>query len=56
LNPRTLLTSSAIALLSLQLTACEAIGTIFKAGMWVGVLGVLGVVVLVVLATRMLRR
>jgi hypothetical protein len=34
-------------LTSLSLTSCEAIGDIFKAGMWFGVIIVIAVVVLV---------
>ena len=33
----------------LTLTSCEAIGTIFKAGMWVGVIGVVLLVVIIFL-------
>ena len=33
--------------LSITLTSCEAIGGIFKAGMWVGVIVVVGIVALV---------
>jgi len=32
---------SALAALTLTMSGCEAIGTIFRAGMWVGVLVVL---------------
>ena len=33
--------------LSITLTSCDAIGGIFKAGMWVGVIVVIGIVALV---------
>jgi hypothetical protein len=36
-----------IAVIAPALSGCEAIGTIFKAGVWAGVFGVLVVVVLV---------
>ena len=42
----TLLSLVAIALFSLQ--SCEAIGDIFKAGMWVGVVAVVAVIALIV--------
>jgi hypothetical protein len=37
----------AVLIAALSLAGCEAIGGIFKAGMWVGVLGVVAVVVLI---------
>jgi hypothetical protein len=37
----------AVVLAALSLAGCEVIGDIFKAGMWVGVLGVVAVVVLI---------
>ena len=40
------LTWLAVIVLCLQLTACELAKGIFKAGVWVGVLGVVAVVVL----------
>ncbi|MEP7277711.1 MAG: phosphatidate cytidylyltransferase [Bacteroidota bacterium] len=50
------LTSSTTAVLlfaSLFLSSCQAIGDIFKAGVWVGVLAVVGVIVLIIyLVTR----
>jgi hypothetical protein len=55
-NPRSTLTVTALALLSLQLTACELIKGIFKAGVWVGVLGVLAVVVIGVLTVGLVRK
>jgi hypothetical protein len=41
---------------ALTLGGCEAIATIFQAGMWVGVIGVLVVVALVVFIVSLLRR
>jgi len=38
---------SILFFLTLTLSSCEAIGGIFKAGMWVGVLGVVIVVALI---------
>jgi hypothetical protein len=55
-NPRSTLTVTALALLSLQLTACELVKGIFKAGVWVGVLGVLAVVVIGVLTAGLIRK
>lgn len=49
------MTLGALSVLSLQLTACEMVKGIFKAGMWVGVLGVLAVLVLGALAFSRLR-
>jgi hypothetical protein len=37
----------AVVLAALSLAGCEVIGDIFKAGMWVGVLGVVAVIVLI---------
>jgi hypothetical protein len=37
----------AVVIAALSLAGCEVIGGIFKAGMWVGVLGVVAVVVLI---------
>jgi hypothetical protein len=45
-----------VALLPICLTGCKAVGAIFKAGVWVGVLGVLGLVVVVVLLMGLSRR
>ena len=56
MNPRSPLTLGALLLLSVNLTACELVKGIFKAGVWVGVLGVVGVVVLVALAAGMFRK
>jgi hypothetical protein len=41
---------------SLTLTSCEAIGDIFKAGMWVGVILVVAVVALVFWLLRKIRK
>jgi hypothetical protein len=55
-NPRSTLTVTALTLLSLQLTACELVKGIFKAGVWVGVLGVLAVVVIAALTVGLVRK
>jgi hypothetical protein len=48
-----LFTLSAVALISVLFTSCAAIGDIFKAGVWVGVLIVVGVIGLIIfLVTR----
>ncbi len=39
---------AALLLLSISLTSCEAIGGIFKAGIWTGVIGI-AIVVFVIL-------
>jgi hypothetical protein len=49
------LTWFAVLVLCLQLTACELAKGIFKAGVWVGVLGVVGVLALVVWGVSRLR-
>lgn len=46
---------SLIALLAMSASACELIGGIFKAGMWVGAIGVILVVVLLVLVVAKLK-
>lgn len=56
MNPRNPIAFASLAALSANLTACELVKGIFKAGVWVGVFGVLGLVVLVVLATGLLRK
>lgn len=56
MNPRGTLTLGSLALLSLTLTGCEVIKGIFKAGVWVGVIGVLAVVVIGGLLAGLLRR
>lgn len=44
---------SLMAITSLLLTSCEAVGDIFKAGMWWGIIVVLGIIGLVIwLLTR----
>jgi hypothetical protein len=45
-----------MVLLSVNLVGCELAKGIFKAGVWVGILGVLGLVLLVALATGVFRR
>lgn len=55
-NPRSALTFATVVALAANLTACELAKGIFKAGVWVGVLGVVGLVVLVGLAFGALRK
>jgi len=45
-----------LAAVALTATGCEAIATIFQAGIWVGVLGVLLLVALIGLVFRAMRR
>lgn len=45
-----------LAVLSSLLTGCEAIGNIFEAGVWVGVIGIIVVVAVVGLLISVLRR
>lgn len=46
-----------LALMALTLTSCEAIGDIFAAGAWTGIIGVILVVALVLwLVSRLFRR
>ena len=46
-------TTALLSLIIILLPGCEAIGSIFKAGVWVGVLAVVGVIGLIIfLATR----
>jgi hypothetical protein len=45
-----------VLFVALTLGGCEAIATIFEAGMWVGVIGVLAVVALVVFIVSLFRR
>jgi hypothetical protein len=45
----------ALAMIS-TLAGCEAIGTIFEAGVWVGVIIVIGIVAVVALIAGILRR
>jgi hypothetical protein len=42
-------------MLGVSAAGCEVVGGIFKAGMWVGVLGVLAVVVLVMVVVGKMR-
>ena len=44
------------AAVALTLTSCEAIGDIFQAGMWVGVLIVVGIIALVIWLVSRFRR
>lgn len=47
----------AVLVLALSVSACEAIGTIFEAGIWVGVIMVVVVLALVgFIATKLRRR
>lgn len=47
----------AISVLTLSVSACEAIGTIFEAGIWVGVIMVVLVMAVVgVIASKLRRR
>ncbi len=45
-------TALLFAPLTLMLSGCEIIGNIFKAGVWVGVLGVFAVVALLIWGVR----
>lgn len=45
-----------ILFLSLTLTSCEVIGGIFKAGMWVGIIGVCLVVGLILFVVNKIKR
>ena len=44
-----------LVMLGISAAGCEVVGGIFKAGMWVGVLGVLAVVVLVMVVVGKMR-
>lgn len=48
--------TSLLASLALAGTGCAAIGGIFKAGVWVGVLAVVFIVVIIAMTTGMFRR
>lgn len=39
---------SMLIMFSISLSSCEAIGSIFKAGMWVGIIGIVLVVLIVI--------
>ncbi len=54
MNKNLLLTSLLLA--GLTLTSCEAIGDIFKAGMWMGVIVVVLVIAVVLWLIRKVRR
>ena len=56
MNPRSAITFATLVALAVNLTACELVKGIFKAGVWVGVLGVLGVVVVIGLGFGILRK
>ncbi|HEX8549111.1 MAG TPA: hypothetical protein VF691_19245 [Cytophagaceae bacterium] len=45
-----------LGVLAIVLSSCEVIGDIFKAGLWVGVIGVFLVVALVLWIMRKIRR
>jgi hypothetical protein len=55
-NPRSPITVATLAVISANLTACELLKGVFKAGVWVGVFGVLGLIVLVALGAGLLRK
>jgi hypothetical protein len=55
-NSRNPLALAILSTLALELTACSAIQSIFKAGFWVGAFGVAAVAVLVFLTLSLLRR
>lgn len=56
MKPNTALAFVALAMASTTLVGCQAIETIFKAGVWVGVVGVALVLLLIVGLTRLTRR
>lgn len=45
-----------LAFLTALLAGCEAIGTIFEAGVWVGVIGIIILIAIVGLVISVLRR
>ena len=45
-----------LALVALSVSGCEAIGTIFKAGAWVGALAVIAVIAVVAFAVSSFRK
>jgi len=52
-----LLTRSLLAAVAvLTLAGCEAIGTIFEAGVWVGVIVVIGIVAIIAVVLSIFRR
>lgn len=53
---RRLLTRSLPAVAVLTLAGCEAIGTIFEAGVWVGVIVVIGIVAIIAVVLSIFRR
>jgi hypothetical protein len=46
----------AVVAAALALSGCQAIGTIFEAGMWVGIIAVIAVVAVVAVIASMFRR
>ena len=56
MNPRNPLALIMASTLALELTGCQAIKGIFKAGFWVGAFGVAAVAVLVFLTLSLVRR
>jgi hypothetical protein len=56
LNTGTLARIALLAFLGMSLAGCEAIGGIFKAGIWVGAIAVILVVVLLVFVVGKFRR
>ena len=45
-----------IVLLAMSVAACEVVGGIFKAGVWVGSIGVILIVVLLIVVVAKVRR
>lgn len=45
-----------LIVLSFTLTSCEAIGSIFKAGMWVGVIAIIVVVAIILWIVNKVRK
>lgn len=56
MNRLSFLLIALFAFFSLSLTSCEAIGSIFKAGMWTGVIGIALVVLLILFFIGRARR
>jgi hypothetical protein len=53
--PNQLVALAAISVVALQLTACEAVKFVFKAGFWFGAIGVVALVLLIGFAVRAIR-
>ena len=49
------LTAALLVLLTFSLSSCDAIGTIFKAGAWTGIIGIFLVVLLLWFIVRKMR-